>query len=57
MNWITLWPLVLILTLVLFGAMAVLVTILGARDVRRLLAHLRDPSSDEDSRNTPDTAR
>ena len=56
MNWTTLWPLVLVLTLVLFTAMAILVTVLGARDIRRLLAHLRDPSSDDESRDSPDAS-
>lgn len=55
MNWTVLWPLVLVVTLVLFAAMAVLVTILGARDIRRLLAHLREPSNDHASRTSSDS--
>lgn len=53
MNWITLWPLVLFVTLGLFAVMAVLVTVLGARDIRRLLAHLREsPDSDSEAEET-----
>jgi hypothetical protein len=42
MNWELLWKVVLLATLAAFAAMAVLVTIGGARDIRRLLRRLGD---------------
>lgn len=47
MNWEWIWKIVFVVVTGLFGVMAVLVTILGARDVRRLLQSLRH---DEDER-------
>jgi hypothetical protein len=48
MTWILLWKTVLILALAAFTVMAVFVTVLGARDIRKLLAALRDPEDDSD---------
>jgi hypothetical protein len=39
--WITLWKIVLIGGIALFGALAIVVTIGGFRDVVRLIEHLR----------------
>jgi hypothetical protein len=47
MNWEWVWKIVFVVVTGLFAVMAVLVTILGARDVRRLLKSLQD---DEDDR-------
>jgi len=47
MNWEWIWKIVFVLVTGLFAVMAILVTILGARDVRRLLQSLQD---DEDDR-------
>lgn len=40
--WIWLWKFVLIVSVGLFATMAVVVTIGGARDIRKLLRRLRD---------------
>ena len=40
--WIVLWKAVLVVGLGLFAALAVVVTVGGARDVHRLLATLRE---------------
>ncbi len=39
-NWIILWKAVLIVGMVLFGLMAVWVTIWGAKDIKKMLAAL-----------------
>ena len=48
MTWILLWKTILILTLASFTVMAVFVTVLGARDIRKLLAALRQPEDGSD---------
>lgn len=50
--WITLWKLVLLAGIALFAALAVVVTIGGARDIVKLLHSLRVQQA-EDS-DTPD---
>ncbi|MEX2579842.1 MAG: hypothetical protein WD342_12360 [Verrucomicrobiales bacterium] len=49
MDWTLLWKLMLVVMLGLFAVMAVFGTILGGRDVRRLLKHLRQPEADEET--------
>lgn len=48
MDWTFFWKLMLIVMIGLFAAMAVAGTIFGARDVKRLLAHLKNPREDPD---------
>lgn len=48
MTWELLWKIVLVLALAGFTVMAVLVTILGARDVRRMLRGLRESKADDE---------
>ncbi|MEZ6131779.1 MAG: hypothetical protein R3C59_24230 [Planctomycetaceae bacterium] len=47
MNWEWIWKVVFIVVTSLFALMSVLVTILGALDVKRLLQRLKD-ANDED---------
>lgn len=47
MDWMTFWKLVLLAMLGLFAVMAIVGTILGARDIRRLMGHLRNPDREE----------
>ncbi len=42
MSWMLLWKLVLLITIGCFGIMAVVVTIGGASDIRRLFRQLRE---------------
>ena len=44
MTWEFIWQIVFIASLILFAVMSVLVTVLGARDIRRLLQRLRRQS-------------
>tara|TARA_R110001592_G_scaffold173580_1_gene412249 strand:+ start:5 stop:154 length:150 start_codon:yes stop_codon:yes gene_type:complete len=46
--WILLWKVVLIVGLVAFGVLASVVTVLGARDVKHLLATLKSNQNGED---------
>lgn len=46
MNWPLLWTLMFVVMLALFACMAVLGTIFGARDIRRLMKHLRHPEDE-----------
>ena len=46
MTWILFWKIVLILALAAFAVMVALVTVLGARDIKRLLAALGHPEDD-----------
>ena len=46
MDWTFFWKLMLIVMIGLFAAMAVAGTVFGARDVKRLLAHLKNPDED-----------
>ena len=48
-NWILLWKVVLIGGIVLFAALAVVVTIGGARDIGKLIRSLKDRQADENS--------
>ena len=48
MTWMLFWKILFIAVMAVFALMAVLVTILGARDVRRLIAGLRDGDESED---------
>jgi hypothetical protein len=47
MNWELIWKAVFLLFASLFAVMSVLVTYLGARDVKRLLQGLKDSPDDE----------
>jgi hypothetical protein len=47
MTWELLWKLVFIIVLSAFAVMSIVVTLLGARDIKRLLQRLRD--QDEES--------
>lgn len=42
MNWPLIWKLTFIAVVAVFAVMSVLVTILGARDVRQLIERLRN---------------
>jgi hypothetical protein len=42
MTWELLWKLVFIIVLSAFAVMSIVVTLLGARDIKRLLQRLRD---------------
>lgn len=42
MTWMLFWQILFIAVMVVFTLMSVMVTVLGARDIRRLLAGLRD---------------
>lgn len=46
MSWEWIWKIVFVVVTGFFALMAVLVTILGARDVRRLLQSLQDDQDD-----------
>jgi hypothetical protein len=46
MTWILFWKSILILAFAIFAVMAVFVTVLGARDIRKLLTALRDRGGD-----------
>jgi hypothetical protein len=47
MTWELIWKLVFIIVLSTFGVMSIVVTILGARDIKRLLRHLRDQDQEK----------
>ena len=42
MNWELIWKVVFVSVLAMFAVMSVLVTVLGARDIQRLLKGLRE---------------
>ncbi|MCB1232544.1 MAG: hypothetical protein KDN19_20015 [Verrucomicrobiae bacterium] len=48
MDWTFFWKLMLIVMLGLFALMAIAGTIFGAFDIRRLMAHLRNPDENTD---------
>lgn len=55
MDWTLFWKLMFVVMLGLFALMAVAGTVLGARDIRRLMTHLRNADGglkekDEDNR-------
>ena len=50
MTWEIVWKIVFVIVMAAFAVMAVAVTFLGARDIKRLLSALRE-SSDEVSSN------
>ena len=47
MSWMLFWKICFVLVLGAFAVLAVLVSWLGARDVRELFRRLRDESNDE----------
>lgn len=47
MSWMLFWKICFVVVLAAFAVMAVLVTILGARDVRNLLRRLKEDPEDE----------
>jgi hypothetical protein len=51
-SWVLLWQVLLVVALVLFTALAIVVTIGGAIDIRRLLKALRE----EHARSVADNA-
>lgn len=51
MNWQLLWQIVFISVLILFAVMAVLTTIYGARDVKKLLKEL-DEEAEADKQDS-----
>jgi hypothetical protein len=51
MEWITIWKTVLLVSLTLFAVLAIVTTVLGAGDVRRLFQRLEDERKDRDSRD------
>ena len=46
MTWELLWKVVLVSTIGLFALMSLFVTFLGARDIKRLIRKLEDPTED-----------
>ena len=48
-SWALLWKVSLVLSLLAFSIMAVVVTIGGAADIRRLLRRLRERTDDDSS--------
>lgn len=48
MTWILFWKIVFVAVMAVFALMAVLVSLFGARDIRRLIAGLRDGGGGED---------
>lgn len=46
-GWILLWKICLIVAMILFSGLAIVVTIGGARDLRRLFEHLQAHSETE----------
>ena len=53
MTWVLVWKIVFIGFLTTFAVMSVFVTILGARDIKRLLGSLRSQQLDENQDLTP----
>lgn len=52
MSWELLWKVVLVAVVGLFALMAILVTVLGARDIRKLLRGLREEEALEDEEDS-----
>lgn len=52
MNWELIWKFVLVTILTVFAAMSVLVTIFGARDIKRLLVQLDEQDRSTDTSKT-----
>lgn len=48
MNWILIWKVCLLASLALFACMAVIVTIGGAADIRKLLRSLEESRDDKE---------
>ena len=42
MTWVLFWKILFIAVMAIFALMAVLVTVLGARDIKSMIAGLRD---------------
>ena len=56
MNWLVFWKVMFIAVMVIFALMSVLVTVLGARDIKRLIAGLKNPDdANPSSENPPPT--
>ena len=47
MTWELIWKLVFIIVLSSFAVMSIVVTVLGARDIKRLLQQLRDEDEEQ----------
>lgn len=45
MTWMLFWKIMFVLVMAVFAVMSILVTVLGARDIRRLLSGLKDDAS------------
>jgi hypothetical protein len=52
MNWQLIWQIVFVSILVLFAVMAVMTTIFGARDVKKLLKELDEDIKKDDDDST-----
>ncbi len=48
MEWMTIWKVVLLVSLALFAVLTIVTTVLGAGDVRRLFQRLKDQTRDRD---------
>jgi sensor domain CHASE-containing protein len=47
MDWMTIWKIVLVVSLALFAVLTIITTVLGAGDVRRLFQRLEDERRDQ----------
>ena len=47
MEWITIWKVVLLVSLALFAGLTLVTSVLGAADVRRLFRRLEDEKQDQ----------
>ncbi len=56
MDWTLLWKTMLVVMLGLFAIMAVITTVMGACDIRRLMAHLRNPEEDDTDQDPPSSS-
>lgn len=48
MDWMTIWKVVLVVSLALFAGLAIVTAVLGAGDVRRLFQRLKDQGQDRE---------
>lgn len=55
MSWILLWKLLFIVVMAVFIVMAFLVTVLGARDIRRMITELKEDADSVDEVDGPES--
>lgn len=57
MNWMVFWKILFVAVMVIFALMSVLVTVLGARDIKRLIVGLkkRDDDANPSAEKPPPT--